>query len=128
MKLQAINLIGVNSGGLVDQPIEETDFWCIDTDLVTDALLWDGSPCPENDFDILTQSVEDFDLQVSVLGLYDCFLGFQMNPVPSEFETAECPIAFHVEQGAEQDDLQTFRIEPLWVQWNEFVPEVKYIS
>ena len=70
LKLQAINLIGVNSGGLVDQPIEETDFWCIDTDLVTDALLWGGSPCPEN----------DFDLQVSVLGLYDCFLGFQMNP------------------------------------------------
>ena len=27
----------------------------------------------------------------------------------------------HVEQGSEQSDEETFEIEMLWVQWNEFV-------
>ena len=62
-------------------------------------------------------------LQIMILGLYDCFIGYQMDSIPSENDRAECPIAFHVEQGAEQNDTQTFQIELFWVQWNEFVLE-----
>ena len=54
LKLQDIVLIGVNTGGTEDQSIREGEIWCVDTDLVEDALELigpPGTPCPENDGD-----------------------------------------------------------------------------
>lgn len=47
-------------------------------------------------------------------------IGTQLDPAPSEFDSGLSCVSIHIEQGAEQGDVETFQIELLWVQWNEY--------
>jgi len=69
--------------------------------LITSAVevLDENTPCPEIDGDPLEQAPEDYDLQIIVLASYDCYIGYQMDPAPSPADHAQCPLAFHVQDG-----------------------------
>ncbi len=105
--------------------IREGEVWCYDADLITSAVevVDENTPCPEIDGDALEQAPEDYDLQIIVLSSYDCFIGYQMDPAPSPADHAQCPLAFHVQDGAEEQDGHSLTLEFFWVQWNEFVPD-----
>lgn len=105
--------------------------WCIDTDDITPPFpifeAEEFEACPEVDGDILVQSPEDFDISIAMcpsVGPPSIGIGTQLDPTPSEFDSGIGCIALHVEQGFEQNEEETFVIEMLWVQWNEFVEPV----
>ena len=128
MKLQDILLhdaIVISPGNTIEQSVREGEVWCYDADLITSAVevLDENTPCPEIDGNPLEQAPEDYDLQIIVLASYDCYIGYQMDPAPSPADHAQCPLAFHVQDGAEEQDGHSLTLEFFWVQWNEFVPE-----
>ena len=103
-------------------------FWCVDIDGFSLPVVAEGGSfgngCPEADGDILVQSPEDYDIAIGVCPPFEypfVGIGIQIDPSPSEFEGGIGCIMLHVEQGSEQSDEETFEIEMLWVQWNEFV-------
>ena len=131
LKLQRVTLLGVNPGmadGEQDLDISPSEYWCIDTDGLTDAFgpMDPEVPCPEMDMDDggpFTQSPEDYDLKVH---LSELELGDQIDPTGSygpdrgDGANVQGNIDIHVEQGAQQDDMLEFELEMQWVQWNEY--------
>lgn len=104
MKLQDILLhdaVVLSPTNTQDLSVREGEVWCYDADLITSAVevLDENTPCPEIDGDPLEQAPEDYDLQIIVLASYDCYIGYQMDPAPSPADHAQCPLAFHVQDG-----------------------------
>ena len=121
LKLQAIALIDVNASGTADQLIVPSEYWCIDTDDITDAVEVAGSatPCPgisPPGAEAADQSPNEYDIKVHVSELS---IGLQIDPGDPN---PQGNVDLHVEQGAAQSDTLDFFMEMLWVQWNEFAP------
>ncbi len=132
VKLQSKTLISVS-------PEVDLAFgigYCVDTDGFSPPLpLLEPPPeatnyCPEVDGILTTSSPEDYDIFIAMCPAIapDAIgIGTQLDPTPSEFDSGLSCITMHVEQGFEQGDEETFQIELLWVQWNEYVePEFEF--
>ncbi len=135
LKLQSAALLGGyyknTGGGEWWEPINPSEWWCIDTEGISPPFRNTGGPdepCEEKPTAPEPYNPAAYDLMIH---LSELELGVQIDPTgpePDPFDGAHVQgnVDIHVEQGAAQGAGEAgpplfFDLEMLWVQWNEYV-------